>query len=646
MNASQCEAAVRHHGDDSATALQPKRPLPAVLGISALYHDSAAAIVVDGEIVAAAQEERFTRRKHDARLPRHAIEYCLREAGLTAGDLSLVGYYEKPLQKFDRLLETYVANAPRGYRSFAQAMPRWLGEKLFVRRRLRKLLPGYTRRIAFLEHHGSHAASAFFPSPFERAAILTIDGVGEWATASYGVGNGQHVRIEATQAFPNSLGLLYSAFTAFCGFRVNSGEYKLMGLAPYGEPRYVDVIYEKLVTISDDGSLVLDQAYFDYAVGLRTTNARFAKLFGGRSREPESEIRQREMDLAASIQVVTNDAVVAMARHVRERTGESNLVMAGGVALNCVATERLIDEGVFDDVWVQPAAGDAGGALGAALALSYSALDVPRVVNDRSSLLQGGSLFGPEFLDDQISTELAECGIEARPAGSSDDVDRLVAELLDDGNVVGWFQGRMEFGPRALGSRSILGDPRRQNLQRTMNLKIKFRESFRPFAPAVLEEHAGDYFDFGVGGRPTGPHGYMLATVPVAKTRLTPLSDDASGAAGFDRLAVARSAIPAVTHVDNSARVQVVSRQRHPRFWSLIDAFRQQTGCPLVINTSFNVRGEPIVCTPRDAIRCFLATGMDVLAIGSFVVRKDDISNDVKERGRADVEFTASLVLD
>lgn len=629
--------------------------MPAVLGISALYHDSAAALVVDGEIVAAAQEERFSRRKHDARMPISAVEYCLAEAGLTPCDLDLVGFYEKPLLKFDRVLETFLAHAPRGYRSFARTMPTWLSEKLQTRRAIRKLVAGYKRRIAFLEHHQSHAASAFFPSPFERAAVLTLDGVGEWATGSYGVGMGQHVRLLATQSFPHSVGLLYSAFTAFCGFEVNSGEYKLMGLAPYGEPRFKKLITEKLVDIRHDGSIALDLSYFDFEVGCRTTNTRFAALFGGPARRPEAEITDRELDLAASIQAVINEIVVRAGKHVRDVTGERNLCIAGGVALNCVATRQLIDEQVFDDLWIQPAAGDAGGALGVALALTHSALGVERRVVECRSVecrehpnvaaaaettnrpaepkfstdrigSQKGSLWGPSFSDDEIMAVLDDARVMYQRFDSTGEFDAVVAKHLDDGAVVAWFQGRMEFGPRALGSRSLLGDARRADLQAVINSKIKFRESFRPFAPAVLAEYARDYFDFGPTQQALDPHHAMLATVGVAAHQLR--SVDSSAAKGIARLHQARSTIPAVTHVDNSARVQVVSRERHARFWSLLEAFRRRTGCPVLINTSFNVRGEPIVCTPVDAVRCFAETGIDVLAIGNCLVTKPNANSD------------------
>lgn len=591
--------------------------MTAILGISALYHDSAAALVVDGQIVAAAQEERFTRKKHDHRMPSSAIAYCLAQAGLTPAQIDYVGFYDKPLLKFERLLETYAAFAPRGFRSFAKAMPVWLGEKLFVNRAIRASVgEAYDRRIVYTEHHMSHAASAFFPSPFEEAAVLTLDGVGEWATASYGVGRGNHLELTHEQRFPHSLGLLYSAFTYYCGFRVNSGEYKLMGLAPYGQPRYVDLILERLVDLKADGSIWLDQSYLNYCQGLTMTSAKFDRLFGGPARSPESPVTEREMDLAASIQVVTEEAMVRSARNVRQQTGMRHLCLAGGVALNCVGNGRIVREGIFDDIWVQPAAGDAGGALGAALFIWHELLDRPRVVQREDAM--HGALLGPEFDDAEIGSMLNSVGAVYRHFDSDAECDRYVAGLLAQEQVVGLFRGRMEFGPRALGSRSIVGDARSPRLQSTMNLKIKFRESFRPFAPAVDAGRASEYFDL-----PTHIESpYMLVVAPV--TQAQRIETDGESARGLDKLKTQRSTIPAVTHVDFSARVQTVDAARNPRFYGLIRAFEDATGCPVIVNTSFNVRGEPIVGTPTDAYRCFLATNIDALVLERFVVEKSN----------------------
>jgi carbamoyltransferase len=589
-----------------------------ILGISALYHDAAAALVVDGRIVAAAQEERFTRRKHDSRLPASAIAYCLDAAGLTADRIDYVGFYDKPLLKFERLLETYAAFAPRGFRSFATAMPVWLREKLFIERGIRACLGGaYRRRIVYGEHHVSHAASAFFPSPFDEAAILTLDGVGEWATASYGIGRGNRIELTHQQRFPHSLGLLYSAFTYFCGFRVNSGEYKLMGLAPYGQPRYVDTILDRLVDLRPDGSIWLDQSYFGYCDGLTMTNHRFAALFGGPPRKAESPITEREMDLAASVQVVTEEAMLRSARHIRQQTGMRRLCLAGGVALNCVGNGRIVADGIFDDVWVQPAAGDAGGALGVALHIWHELLGQPRVPEPVDSMR--GSLLGPEYRDEDIAALLAERGAVARRFDTDEACDRYVADLLAREQVVGMFRGRMEFGPRALGARSILGDARSPRLQSTMNVKIKFRESFRPFAPAVDAARTTEYFD--LPEHIESP--YMLVVAPVATSQRVN-GAGADTARGLDKLKTVRSTVPAVTHVDYSARVQTVDAERSPRFHGLIKAFSEQTGCPVVINTSFNVRGEPIVCTPADAYRCFLATNIDALVLERHVLEKKD----------------------
>jgi len=592
--------------------------MTAILGLSALYHDSAAALVVDGRIVAAAQEERFTRKKHDASLPQRAIDYCLVEAGLTQRDIDYVVFYEKPLLKFDRLIETYLAFAPRGFGSFSRAMPEWLREKLFVPRRIAEALHGpFNRRVVFTEHHVSHAASAFLPSPFDEAAILTLDGVGEWATASYGIGRANKIRLTHEQRFPHSLGLLYSAFTYYCGFRVNSGEYKLMGLAPYGQPRYVGLILEKLVDLREDGSVWMDMSYFNYCQGLTMTGPRFHALFGGPPRPPDTEITEREMDIAASIQRVTEEAVLRAARHVHRETGCTALCLAGGVALNCVANGRLLREGPFEHIWIQPAAGDAGGALGAALFVWHDLLDEPRHATGRDTM--AGSFLGPGYSDTAVRAFLDGVGARYRFFEEEPELLEHVAGLLAREQVVGWVQGRMEFGPRALGARSILGDARSPRLQSVMNLKIKFRESFRPFAPAVLQESASRLFDWPA----TLESPYMLVVAPVAQeARVPPIARTA--ARGFAQLQDVRSVIPAVTHVDDSARVQTVDAERHGRFHGLLQAFERLTGSPVVINTSFNVRGEPIVCSPEDAFRCFMATDMDALVLERCVLLKHE----------------------
>jgi len=591
----------------------------AILGISAYFHDSAAALVVDGEIVAAAQEERFTRIKHDPAFPRHAVDYCLAEAGLTPGQLDFVGFYDKPLLKFERLLETCVAFAPRGFRAFAKAMPLWVKQKLHLSRDLHAGMGGqYRKRIVFPEHHESHAASAFFPSPFEEAAILTIDGVGEWATASYGVGRGHRIELLGELRFPHSLGMLYSAFTYFCGFRVNSGEYKLMGLAPYGTPLYVDAIRRELVTIREDGSLRLNLKYFDYCIGDRMTSPEFDRLFGGPPRQPESPLTEREMDLAASIQVVTEEIMLKMARHVHAQTGLPNLCLAGGVALNCVGNGRLLREGPFENLWIQPAAGDAGGALGVATFIWHQLLDQPRLPRPRDS--QSGSLLGPALDDDQIEKFLNRVQARYRRFPDDSSLCEEVSRLLSEDKVVGWVQGRMEFGPRALGARSILGDARSPRMQSVMNLKIKFRESFRPFAPSVLEDHVAEHFEV----RPRESSPYMLLVAGVRDARRADAESQMAGLSGIDKLKVLRSEIPAVTHVDYSARIQTVDPERHGRYHALIEAFKRRTGCPVIINTSFNVRGEPIVCTPEDAYRCFLGTNMDALVLEHCVLLKEE----------------------
>lgn len=593
--------------------------MTAILGISAYYHDSAAALVVDGKIVAAAQEERFTRKKHDYRFPTNAIDYCLQEAGLKPEDIDYVGFYDKPLLKFERLLETYLAFSPVGFKSFVMAMPLWLKEKLYLPREMRRGLHGkYKKAFVFIEHHESHAASAFFPSPFDEAALLTLDGVGEWDTASFGVGRGNKIDLTHVMHFPHSLGLLYSAFTYFTGFKVNSGEYKLMGLAPYGEPVFYDLIMKNLIDLKEDGSFRMDQSYFNYAQGLTMTNDKFARLFGGPARDAESKITQREMDLAASVQKVTEEVVLRTGRHVHKLTGMKNLCMAGGVALNCVANGKLLREGPFENIFVQPAAGDAGGALGTALFIWHQLLENKRTTKPRD--LQSGSLLGPRPVEDEIRAFLDSKKIPYHYYDTDEELCSKVSEVLASERVVGWVQGRMEFGPRALGSRSIIGDPRSTKMQTLMNVKIKFRESFRPFAPSVLEEHVHEYFDM----RPREQSPYMLMVAPVREDKRIAVNGKADGLFGIDKLKVQRSVVPAITHVDYSARVQTVDADRHGRYYKLIKAFHQRTGCPVVINTSFNVRGEPIVCTPQDAYRCFMGTNMDCLVLEKFVLLREE----------------------
>jgi len=594
----------------------------AILGISAYYHDSAAALVVDGRIVAAAQEERFSRNKHDARFPAHAVRYCLREAGLGLADVTHVVFYDKPLLKFERLLETYLAFAPRGFRSFVRAIPVWLKEKLFLKQTLRRELAaigGIAERdlppLMFTWHHQSHAASAFFPSPFERAAVLCLDGVGEWATSSVWLGEGNTLAPLWEIDFPHSLGLLYSAFTYYTGFRVNSGEYKLMGLAPYGEPRYADLIRDQLLDVKDDGTFRLDMSYFDYATGLRMTNGKFHDLFGGPPRAPESRLTQKEMDIARSIQAVTEEIILKLARAVQRETGAEYLCLAGGVALNCVSNGRILREGPFRDVWIQPAAGDAGGALGAALAIWHEYLGNARTPMAGDSMQ--GAYLGPRFAAGAIREFLEGAGAPYTLLGD-DELFSRVAELLAGESVVGWFQGRMEFGPRALGARSILGDARSAKMQSVMNLKIKYRESFRPFAPAVKAERVSDWFGHDRGSP------YMLITAPVREDRRIAMSPEQSALFGLEKLRVARSQIPAVTHVDYSARVQTVHADTNPRFHRLLGEFEKLTGCPVLVNTSFNVRGEPIVLSPEDAWRCFMRTEMDYLVLENFLLAKAD----------------------
>lgn len=592
-----------------------------ILGLSAFYHDSAAALVIDGRIVAAAQEERFTRRKHDPGFPLHAARYCCAAGGLAPQELDLVVFYDKPFLKFERLLETYLAFAPRGFRSFRQAMPVWVKEKLFQRdlltTHLRELSPDtdWSTKLRFTEHHEAHAASAFFPSPFEEAAVLTMDGVGEWATTSVGVGRGRQLELLREIHFPHSLGLLYSAFTYFTGFKVNSGEYKLMGLAPYGRPVFRDLILRELIDVKPDGSFRLNLDYFDYCTGLTMTNERFAALFGLARRAPEQRLEQVHMDLAASIQAVTEEVVVRLARAVAAETGQRHLCLAGGVALNCVANGRLQREKIFDRLWIQPAAGDAGGALGAALAAHATLTDAPRPVAPTGDAMSG-SYLGPAFNDAEIAAALDAAGARytqlSEAALLAQTTDALVA-----GRAVGWFQGRMEFGPRALGGRSILGDPRSPTMQRTLNLRVKFRESFRPFAPSVLREHVSEWFELDTDSP------YMLLVAGVAPSRRRPMSAEERALFGIDQLNVVRSEIPAVTHVDYSARIQTVHCETNPRYHALLSAFHARTGCPVLVNTSFNVRGEPIVGSPADAFRCFMGTDIETLAVGNFLLHKE-----------------------
>lgn len=587
-----------------------------ILGISAFYHDSAAALLVDGKIAGAAQEERFTRIKHDAGFPSHAVDYCLQEAGVTPGQIDFVAFYEKPLLKFNRLLETYLAYAPAGLRSFKMALPIWLKKKLYLKREMNLGLRGeYRGRYVFTEHHESHAASAFFPSPFEEAAILTVDGVGEWATTTYGVGRGNKIELHREIRFPHSLGLLYSAFTYYCGFKVNSGEYKLMGLAPYGEPKYVDRIAGKLIDVCEDGSFHLNMKYFNYCHGLTMTNKAFEQLMGQPRRSSESALSQFTMDVAASIQAVTEDVILKLGRHIHRETGMKKLCLAGGVALNCVANGRLLREGPFDEIWIQPAAGDAGGALGAAEFVWHQLLDNPR--NKDSD--QGASYLGPSFSQEIINAILDAKGAVYEVAETEEELCDKVAGLIAEEKVIGWFQGRMEFGPRALGARSILGDARSEKMQKTMNLKIKFRESFRPFAPVILRERVQEYF----GMRPNEDSPYMLLVAPVQEDKRLTLNGD-SGVQGLDKLNLKRSVVPAITHVDYSARVQTTDAERHGVYHKLLKSFEAKTGSPVMINTSFNVRGEPIVCNPEDAYHCFMGTNMDVLVLGRAILKKED----------------------
>ncbi len=582
-----------------------------ILGISAFYHDSAACLIRNGQIVAAAQEERFTRKKHDPNFPSRAIKYCLDAAEISASDLRAAAFYDKPLLKFERLLETYLMSSPLGLKSYLKAMPVWLKTKLWIPKIIEREI-GFSGELFFPEHHESHAASAFYPSPFQSAAILTMDGVGEWTTTSWGTGKDNQVKLEKEINFPHSLGLLYSAFTYYTGFRVNSGEYKLMGLAPYGEPRYSELIKDKLIDIKEDGSYRLEMKYFNYAAGLTMTSRHFNKLFNGKPRLPESPITQREMDLAASIQQVTEEVVLKTVAHIVAQTGERNLCLAGGVALNCVANGKILRSGLIDNLWIQPAAGDAGGAVGAAMAVWYHHLGSDRTVTTDVDAMQGAYL-GPDYSDDIIQSTLDDRGAVYTKV---DDPSLAGAKIISEEKVLGWFQGRMEFGPRALGNRSIIGDARSVEMQTTMNLKIKYRESFRPFAPSVMEEEISNWFAI------DGPSPYMLLVADVHSDHL--LDTDGRKLDGLDKLKRHRSNIPAITHVDNSARIQSVNKHTNPEYHALISHFQKLTGCPVIVNTSFNVRGEPIVASPGDAYRCFMATEMDSLIVGSFVMHKAD----------------------
>jgi len=601
-----------------------------ILGVSAFYHDSAACLLKDGEIIAAAQEERFTRKKHDAGFPSNAIRYCLKEAGIAAKDIDNVVFYEKPFVKFERLLETYLAFAPKGFRSFAKAMPVWIKDKLFQKSALIKEFRStidddvnWRELLLFSEHHLSHAASAFYPSPFESAAVLTLDGVGEWTTTSLAIGKGKNLNVVKEIHFPHSLGLLYSAFTYYTGFRVNSGEYKVMGLAPYGEPVYADLIREKLITVAEDGSFQLDMSYFNYATGLTMTNKKFDALFGGPPRTSETELTQREMDLAASVQKVTEDIVLELAKGIARETGERNLCLAGGVALNCVANGILLREKIFDNIWIQPAAGDAGGALGAALSTWYLHHNRERLASTKRDAMKGAYL-GPEFTDKEIEAELTACGAKFKKLSEAEMIEEVASALADE-KAVGWMQGRMEFGPRALGGRSIIGDPRSPHMQKQLNLKVKYRESFRPFAPSVLSEDVGEWFQHDTDSP------YMLLVADVQNDKRRAMTKEEDALFGIDKLNVPRSSVPAITHVDYSARIQTVHEDTNPKYHAVISKFKEKTGCPLVVNTSFNVRGEPIICTPTDAFKCFMGTEMDVLAVGNYLLYKEHQDEALKE---------------
>ena len=599
-----------------------------ILGISAFYHDSAAVLVSDGAITAAAQEERFTRKKHDAGFPEHAIQFCLNQAGITLVDINNVVFYDKPFLKFERLLETYLAFAPRGFKSFKQAIPVWLKEKLFQKDLLKKRFQNFDSafdwqgKLLFAEHHQSHAASAFFPSPFEEAVVLTMDGVGEWATTSVGLGHGNQLDMVKEIHFPHSLGLLYSAFTYYTGFKVNSGEYKVMGLAPYGEPKYKDLILDNLIDVKEDGSFRLDQSYFDFCTGLRMTNERFDDLFGGPARRPKELLTQKQMDLAASVQAVTEEVVLRLTRGLARETDQKNLCLAGGVALNCVANGKVLRDNAFENIWIQPAAGDAGGALGAALAGYHLFQDQPRQTNGGDAMR--GAYLGPEYDQTEIEKQLATAGADFKTLDDDAVID-ITVEALEAGKAVGWFQGRMEFGPRALGGRSILGDPRSPKMQKTLNLRVKYRESFRPFAPSVLREDVADWFEMEADSP------YMLLVADVVEPRRLKMTNEENSLFGIDKLSVPRSDIPAVTHVDYSARIQTVHADTSPRYHALLSRFKERTGCPVVVNTSFNVRGEPIVCKPEDAFRCFMGNDIEVLVVGNTILLKEDQNPDLKQ---------------
>ena len=604
-----------------------------ILGISAYYHDSAACLLKNGEIIAAAQEERFTRKKHDSNFPTHAINYCLKEAQIVASEIDNVVFYEKPFVKFERLLETYLAFAPRGFLSFIKAMPLWVKYKLFQKSLIIKELQNtlspkvnWKDRLLFSEHHLSHAASAFYPSPFKRAAVLTLDGVGEWTTTSLAVGKDRDLKVIKEIHFPHSLGLLYSAFTYYTGFKVNSGEYKVMGLAPYGKPKYTKLIKERLITIASDGSFKMDMSYFNFATGLTMTNNKFNKLFGGPPRLPETKLTQRDMDLAASIQKVTEDIILRIAKNIAKETGERNLCLAGGVALNCVANGILLREKIFENIWIQPAAGDAGGALGAALTVWHMNQNGERNLKKNPDSMKG-SYLGPEFSDSEIKNQLKSCGAVFKKFKKDDLIDSVVSALVKK-KAVGWMQGRMEFGPRALGARSIIADPRHSEMQRQLNLKVKYRESFRPFAPSVLSEHVSEWFELDENSP------YMLIVAGVKKQKLRKMTTREENLFGIEKLNIKRSSIPAITHVDYSARIQTVHKNLNPFFHALISGFKEKTGCPLIINTSFNIRGEPIVCSPKDAFKCFMGTNLDLLAIGTYLLFKEDQHEYLKENYR------------
>ena len=601
-----------------------------ILGISAFYHDSAATLIIDGKIIAAAQEERFTRKKHDAGFPHHAIQYCLKEAGIHANQIENVVFYEKPFMKFERLLETYLAFAPKGFFSFVKAIPIWIKDKLFQKSALIKELKStldkninWKERLLFSEHHLSHAASAYYPSPFESAAVLTLDGVGEWTTTSLAIGKGNNLKVIKEIHFPHSLGLLYSAFTYYTGFKVNSGEYKVMGLAPYGEPRYAELIREKLITIADDGSFQLDMSYFNYATGLTMTNKKFNKLFGGPPRTSETEITQREMDLAASVQKVTEDIILDLARGIAKETGERNICLAGGVALNCVANGILFRNKIFDNIWIQPAAGDAGGALGAALSTWYLHRNNQRTASKERDAMKGAYL-GPEFSDYEIETELNACGAVYKKCSENELINEISIALTNE-KAVGWMQGRMEFGPRALGGRSIIADPRSPTMQKQLNLKVKYRESFRPFAPSILREDVAEWFEH------DSDSPYMLLVADVKKNKRLTMTHEQKALFGIDKLNIPRSSVPAITHVDYSARIQTVHADTNPSYHAVISKFKEKTGCPIVVNTSFNIRGEPIICSPTDAFKCFMGTEIDVLAVGNFILYKNKQDKVLKE---------------